>query len=167
MNKFDKVFINFVEDFGKLSNCQSYKVGSCIVIDNRIIVSGYNGTPQGYINCDEFIRKTLTIKKWLNIEDLKDHDSELRKIHADFSDKYEIHSEINNLIWAARKGLPIEGGTLYCTYHPCWNCSKAIIAAKIKRVVYKYEYDRINNKTALDKFYSDCNVLKEQYKEDK
>ena len=50
---------------------------------------------------------------------------------------YEIHAEMNAIIWAARKGISIEGATIYVTLEPCSECSKNLIASGIKRIVYE------------------------------
>ena len=53
---------------------------------------------------------------------------------------YAVHAEQNAIIQAAKHGICIEGGTLYCTHQPCVICAKMIINAGIKRVVYKEGY---------------------------
>ena len=40
----------------------------------------------------------------------------------------------------AKSGNSSQGATLYVTASPCMECSKLIIQAGIKRVVYKDEY---------------------------
>jgi cytidine deaminase len=47
----------------------------------------------------------------------------------------DIHAEMSAITDAARNGVPIKGGTLYCTTFPCHLCAKHIVAAGIKRVV--------------------------------
>lgn len=53
-----------------------------------------------------------------------------------------IHAEMSAICDAARKGLPIEGTTLYCTTFPCHICAKHIVASGIKRVVYLEPYPK-------------------------
>ena len=53
---------------------------------------------------------------------------------------YAVHAEQNAVTQAARMGINIYGATLYCTHQPCIICTKIIINAGIKRVVYKYGY---------------------------
>ncbi len=53
---------------------------------------------------------------------------------------FAIHAEQNAIIQAAKFGLSIEGSTLYCSHQPCVICSKMIVNAGIKRVVYKESY---------------------------
>jgi dCMP deaminase len=43
-------------------------------------------------------------------------------------------------VQAALYGVAIEGATLYCTHQPCSACTKMIINAGIKRIVYENAY---------------------------
>ena len=51
-----------------------------------------------------------------------------------------IHAEVNAIAQAARWGISLDGGTLYCTYTPCYSCGKLIVQSGIKRVVSKIMY---------------------------
>jgi len=53
---------------------------------------------------------------------------------------YIAHAEQNAIAQAARFGISIDGGTLYCKMTPCYTCAKSIITAGIKRVVSKKDY---------------------------
>ena len=53
-----------------------------------------------------------------------------------------VHAEMSALSDAARKGIPVEGATLYCTTFPCHICAKLIVAAGIKKVVYLEPYPK-------------------------
>ena len=53
---------------------------------------------------------------------------------------YAIHAEQNAIIQAAKLGVSIQDATLYCTHQPCVICTKMIINAGIKRIVYKNPY---------------------------
>jgi deoxycytidylate deaminase len=53
-----------------------------------------------------------------------------------------IHAEMSAICDAARKGLSIEGATLYCTVFPCHICAKHIVASGIRRVVYLEPYPK-------------------------
>jgi dCMP deaminase len=139
----DKNFINIAKEIASASKCVSKSVGAVIVKDGRILSTGYNGTPPGYINCNDY---------W---------DDKYTKEHHDWSKTYEIHAEMNAIIWAARKGISIEGATIYVTLEPCSECSKNLIASGISRIVYetKYEY---NNSETISKFLQDNGVKIEQ-----
>lgn len=97
------------------SYCQRRKVGALIVKDKMIISDGYNGTPAGFENVCE------------------DEESGLTK-------PYVLHAEANAITKIARSGNSSEGATLYVTTSPCIECSKLIIQAGIKRVVYSVKY---------------------------
>jgi deoxycytidylate deaminase len=53
-----------------------------------------------------------------------------------------IHSEMSALCDAARKGIPVQGGRLYCTTFPCHLCAKQIVAAGISEVVFLEPYPK-------------------------
>jgi len=53
-----------------------------------------------------------------------------------------IHAEMSAICDASRKGVSIEGATLYCTTFPCHLCAKHIVAAGIQRVVYLEPYPK-------------------------
>ncbi len=53
---------------------------------------------------------------------------------------YVLHAEPNAITKVAKSGNSSLGATLYVTASPCIECSKLIIQAGIKRVVYKDEY---------------------------
>ena len=96
------------------SYCQRRKVGALLVKDQMIISDGYNGTPSGFENCCEDANN--------------------------MSLPYVLHAEANAITKVARSNNSSEGATLYVTASPCMECSKLIIQAGIKRVVYGEEY---------------------------
>ena len=93
---------------------QRRKVGALLVKDQMIISDGYNGTPSGFENCCEDANNV--------------------------SLPYVLHAEANAITKVARSNNSSEGATLYVTASPCMECSKLIIQAGIKRVVYGEEY---------------------------
>lgn len=131
----DSHFMNIAKEIAKASKCISKQVGAVIVRDGRILSTGYNGTPSGYKNCCDF---------WNN----KDANE-----HHEWSKKYEIHAEMNAIIWAARKGINIEDATIYVTLEPCNECSKNIIASGIKRIVYENNYKHANSEEIAEFLY--------------
>ena len=96
------------------SYCQRRKVGA-LVVKNKIIISdGYNGTPSGFENqCEDENNVTKS---------------------------YVLHAEANAITKLARSNNNSENATLYVTASPCIECSKLIIQAGIKRVVYGEKY---------------------------
>jgi len=79
-----------------------------------IISDGYNGTPSGFENvCEDENNKTKP---------------------------YVLHAEANAITKVAKSNNSSEGATLYVTSSPCMECSKLIIQAGIKRVVFSDAY---------------------------
>lgn len=96
------------------SYCTRRQVGALIVKDKMIISDGFNGTPSGFENvCEDDEGNTIP---------------------------YVLHAEANAITKIARSGNNSDGATLYVTDEPCIECSKLIIQAGIRRVVYAREY---------------------------
>ncbi|MGM0519502.1 MAG: deoxycytidylate deaminase [Campylobacterota bacterium] len=143
----DKNFINIAHEIASASKCVSKQVGAVIVKDGRILSTGYNGTPAGYVNCSDYWQSNYT------------------KHHHEWSKTYEIHAEMNAIIWAARKGISIEGGTIYVTLEPCSECSKNLIAAGIQRIVYDISYEHTNSEV-VSKFIKENHIIIEKVMKD-
>ena len=145
--EFDNLYLDFCESLQRLSNGAKYKVGAVLVMDSRPLVNGYNGTPPGYPNgTDLFDFQEV----WQN---------ETKRVeHREWSSKFEIHAEMNALMYAARKGIPVEGSTLYCSMQPCHNCLKHMLSAGVKRVVYRYKHRSFDYEQDTISMINHCNV---------
>ena len=142
--KNNKIFMNIALEVAKMSKCVSFNVGCIIVNDGRILSIGYNGTPQGYLNCSEKFPK---------------YDSTInRDEHHAFSLKYEIHAEMNALLHAAKIGISINESDMYVTHQPCEQCLKNILASGVKTIYYKYEYDKVSGDKELLKFAAESGI---------
>ena len=109
----------------KRSTCMRRSVGAVIVKDKRLLATGYNGTPRGMAHCEE----VGCLRTKLNVPSGKMH--ELCR---------GIQAEQNAVIQAAVHGVSVDGGTLYCTHQPCVVCTKILINAGIRRIVYANPY---------------------------
>ena len=123
------------------SKCASWSVGVVIEKNDRIIATGYNGSPAGNVNCcDHCIDQGWAVRRndgSLNL--IKEH----RMDHSAWSQINEVHAELNAILFAARLGtVSLDGATMYVTLSPCANCAKAIAQSGIKKVVYCEEYDQ-------------------------
>ncbi|CAI6148145.1 MAG: tRNA-specific adenosine deaminase [uncultured Sulfurimonas sp.] len=139
----DANFINIATEIASASKCVSKQVGAVIVKNGRILSTGYNGTPAGFTNCCDHWNKEYTAE------------------HHEWSKTYEIHAEMNAIIWAAREGICIDGATIYVTLEPCSECSKNVIASGIKRIVYAKEYEHTHS-AVISKFIKDNGVIIEK-----
>ena len=116
----DETFLKMAALIAQHSTCARTKVGAVLIRDRRVISTGYNGVPTGFLP---------------HCEDLFGRDAD-GGAHRAWSRAHELHAETNALLWAAKSSAPTEGTTLYVTLPPCRDCAKSIIAAGIKRIVY-------------------------------
>ncbi|PRX35768.1 dCMP deaminase [Orenia metallireducens] len=121
----DNYFMEMTEVVAKRSTCLRRKVGALIVKDKRVLATGYNGAPSGLKHCAE----TGCLREQNNVPSGERH--ELCR---------GLHAEQNAIIQAALHGSSINEATLYCTHQPCILCTKMIINAGIKQVVFKGAY---------------------------
>ncbi len=112
--QFDKRYLEMARIWSKNSYCKRKQVGALIVKGRMIISDGFNGTPAGFENVCE--------------------DEEGR------TKPYVLHAEANAITKVAKSGNSSENATLYVTTSPCIECSKLIIQAGIKRVVFAELY---------------------------
>ncbi len=115
----DKRYLRMARIWAENSYCRRRQVGALMVKDQTIISDGFNGTPAGFENICE------------------DEESGLTK-------PYVLHAEANAITKIARSSNSSEGSTLYITASPCLECSKLIIQAGIKRVVFN-EFYRVHD----------------------
>jgi dCMP deaminase len=47
-----------------------------------------------------------------------------------------VHAEQNALLAAARFGIAVDGSMVYTTVEPCFTCSKELLQAKVRRIVF-------------------------------
>ncbi len=121
----DEYFMRMAYMAATRSTCTRRKVGAVIVKDKRIISTGYNGPPTGSLHCDE----TGCLREQLHIPSGERH--ELCR---------GLHAEQNAIIQAASNGTAISGGVIYVTTHPCVVCSKMLINAGIKEIIFAEGY---------------------------
>lgn len=146
--------IKLIELIASNSTCARVSVGCCIMKDNRIISTGWNGVPKGNKHCEDVFRELFPQEEdeW-SAEDKERFLFE----HGEFSKKFEIHAEQNAIAFAARNGLSLEGCDLFVSISPCQDCAKLIVASGIKRVFYIKEYDRDSKQESI-KFLKANNV---------
>ena len=124
---FDEYFMKIAIDVASRATCLRRHVGAVMVRGNRIISTGYNGSPLGMSHCTDV--GCLIVKR--DDEDGSTKEHCIRTVHA----------EENAILHAAKHGVSTEGSTLYVTAGPpCIACSKNLINAGVKRIVYSGSY---------------------------
>jgi len=121
----DQYFMDITRLVATRSTCLRRQVGAVLVKERNILATGYNGVPSGISHCDD----AGCLRERLQVPSGERH--ELCR---------GLHAEQNAIIQAARHGVNIGGATLYCTTMPCIICTKMIINAGIRAVVYGEGY---------------------------
>ena len=128
----------------KRSTCKRRGVGAILVKGKRILATGYNGAPARLRHCEDVgcLREDSSVPS---------------------GERHELcrglHAEQNVIIQAAYHGISIVGSTLYCTNKPCVICSKMIINAGIKKVIYEEGY----NDDLADRMLTEAGIEKERF----
>lgn len=122
----DEYFMEVCGAIAKRATCDRGRSGCVIARDHQILATGYVGAPAGLPHCDEVGHK---MKKLVH-EDGSVTQHCMRTVHA----------EQNAICQAAKRGVSIDGATLYCRMTPCRACAMMIINCGITRVVAERKY---------------------------
>ncbi len=121
----DVYFAEIADLVSSRSTCLRNQVGAVIVKESQILSTGYNGAPKNLPHCSEVgcLRDELGVKP---------------------GERHELcrglHAEQNAIIQAAYHGTSVRDAVIYCTTRPCSICTKMIINAGIKEIIYIEEY---------------------------
>ena len=148
--KFIDYYMRMAEITAELSYAKRLQVGAVIVKDNKILATGYNGTPAGWDNDCEDV-EWCSAGGWLDPEEIiegwpyegtyLDRDGNEMQNRYRLKTKPEVlHAESNCLMKVARSTESSEGATLFCTHAPCMDCAKLIYQAGITKVYYRNAY---------------------------
>jgi dCMP deaminase len=121
----DEYFSRIAFEVSTRSTCLRRHVGAILVLDKRILATGYNGAPRGLRHCLEVgcLREARGVPSGQRHELCRG-----------------LHAEMNVLIQAASHGIRVEGATLYSTSFPCSLCAKMMINGGIRRIVAQSDY---------------------------
>lgn len=124
MSNSDSYLLSIATSLGSSMTCDRARIGAIVVAqDNELILSsGYGSAPTGWLTCDEIGHELVSFGNG--------RESCFRTVHA----------EANAIVSAARRGVAIDGCTMYVNVTPCYDCAKLIAQVGIKRVVYGGEY---------------------------
>lgn len=109
------------------ADCLGNRVGSIIVLNRRIISTGYNGTPENMVNCSEG-----------GCHRCGNRDQYPSGTGYDLC--ICVHAEQNALLAAARFGIAVEGATIYSTMRPCFGCTKEMLQARIAEAYFLHDW---------------------------
>lgn len=122
----DDYFLNIAREVARRSNCIKRQIGAVIAVENRIVCTGYNGTPRGVKDCcDGGCARCAdrTVESGTKLDTC-----------------WCCHAEENAIVQGAFHGMSVRGGKIYTTLSPCLQCAKLIIQSGITEVIYWGEY---------------------------
>ena len=122
----DEYFMELADVAAHRATCDRGRSGCVIVKDRQLLVTGYVGSPSGLPHCDEvghLFRKSIDAEGHITTHCVR-----------------TVHAEQNAICQAARRGIALDGATLYCRMTPCRTCAMLIINCGIKRVVCERKY---------------------------
>jgi dCMP deaminase len=144
----DEYFLGLADAASKRSTCNRGRSGCVIVRDKQVLATGYAGSPTGLPHCDDVGH---LMKKVIE-EDGQITEHCLRT----------VHSEQNAICQAAKRGISIQGATIYTRMTPCRTCAMQLINCGISRVLCERKYQQSDES---DKLFHDAGVTIE-YKYD-
>ncbi len=127
----DEYFLKLAMLASERSTCPRMHCGCILVRDHNILATGYNGSLPGSPHC--YDAGCLVV------------DNHCVRTN---------HAEINAICQASKNGISLNGATAYITNMSCTACSKALIAAGIRRVVVFSDF----HDTLGEQFFQDAGV---------
>ena len=122
----DEYFMEVCRAIAKRATCDRGRSGCVIARDNQLLVTGYVGAPRGLPHCDDVGHQFKKIQ----------HEDGSVSQHC----VRTVHAEQNAICQAAKRGISIDGATLYCKMTPCRTCTMLIINCGIKRLIAEKRY---------------------------
>ncbi|MEI7811561.1 MAG: deaminase [Ignavibacteria bacterium] len=128
----DDYFLKLAMLVSERSTCPRMHCGCVLVRDRQILSTGYNGSIPGSSHCEDvgcYIVDNHCVRT--------------------------IHAEMNAIIQCSAHGISTSGAVAYVTNMPCTNCSKALIAAKIKEIIIFSDY----HDTLAEEFFENAGII--------
>jgi dCMP deaminase len=124
----DDYFLDLADAASKRSTCNRGRSGCVIVRDRQVLATGYVGSPAGLPHCDDvghLMKKVIQENGAITEHCLR-----------------TVHAEQNAICQAAKRGISIEGATIYQRMTPCRTCAMMLINCGIQRVVCERKYQQ-------------------------
>jgi len=125
-SSWDEYFMQVAKAISNRATCNRGRSGCVIVGDRQILASGYVGAPPGLPHCDEIG----------HLFNFVVHSDGIKREHC----VRTVHAEQNAICQAAKRGVALNGATLYSRMTPCRICGMLIISCGISRVVCERKY---------------------------
>lgn len=110
------------------------QVGAVMVVGDRVVCTGYNGTPEGVADCAAG-----------GCRRCNERSTGSSGRHYDVC--VCVHAEESAITTAARFGISINGASIYTTGQPCFQCLKALLHAGVTKVFFEEEWSTLSFET--------------------
>jgi dCMP deaminase len=126
-------------------------IGCVIAKGGKVLSEAWNETLKGEEYCQGFRVKSKEQRvKSKNNEGCVRHELGLKQ--GESPDRAcSVHAEVNAIAKAARRGIKIEGATMFATSFPCLICMRAIVASGIKKIIYMNDFYKPHHLELLKK----------------
>lgn len=149
--KFIDYYMKIAEATAQLSSARRLQVGSVIVRDQKILATGYNGTPTGWDNnCEDMELMPVNAFEYLDADEITSKwpfegrfwvdGKEIISRYRLTTKEIVLHSEANALTKIARSTESSDGATMFCTHAPCLQCAKLIYQSGVSKLYYRNTY---------------------------
>ena len=122
----NEYWMGMVDQVSKRGTCDRGRVGCVFVRNNEILVTGYVGAPAGFEHCDEVGHQIKTVI----------HEDGTQSQHCTRT----VHCELAAIARAAKRGISLDGSTIYVGFTPCTTCAKVLISVGVKNIICKKKY---------------------------
>ncbi len=112
--------------------CDRLRTACILVMNNRLVSAGYNGSPPGTAHCDDVGHLVI-------------------EGHCERT----LHAEANAILNAQKD---LHGAVAYVLHTPCIHCAKLLVGAGIVKVHFNGEYPNSRGQEYLMKLQADTGV---------
>ena len=136
-------FLGIAKAASERSTCNRRKVGAIIVKDNRILSTGYNGSPPNQDHCVD-VGCEMGKEVFQCCDDVSCQKCGGENVYVIYHCMRTIHAELNSIAWAARYGVGVDNADMYVwytgdtSYGVCRRCEAAMMASGIRRYIDPY-----------------------------
>jgi len=152
----DDYYMEMAKVAAQRADCLGTKVGAVVIVEDRIVSTGYNGAPDGVTNCSDGGCPRCAARGGGEI-----------KSGADLDKCLCVHAEENAILSSARHGIALRGCVIYTTVQPCLGCLRQIIQVQAQKVLFvdSFSMDALTKK-AYERLCDESRIVVEQLKTD-
>lgn len=127
----DETFMEMATVIARRSKCVYYQVGAVFARGKQFLQVGFNGPTK---NKDGINNHCCEIGCAKTIDGVM--------IPPGSGMCRGAHAEMNGIVNADSEGVSLRDSDVYCTFSPCFDCSKHLVNLRIKRFIYLYRYEK-------------------------